>query len=786
MPDTVRNNLNDVAAFREQVRQFVAASLPDDMAKRGRWAVHFSREDYLAWARILAHQGWSVPGWPAAHGGPGWSARQRQIFEEEALIAGAPPLHIQTVDLAGPLIISFGNAAQQAEHLPAIRQGQRIWAQGFSEPGSGSDLANLRTRAARDGDAYVVNGQKIWTSEAFMADDIFCLVRTDPSVKPQLGLSMLLFPLSLPGVTVRPIRQIDGGASLCEVFFEDVRVPANCLLGVEGQGWTYAKALLAGERTKTAEVPRNKKELARLKIILSQTSYGGRPRLEDRETRRRLAMLEADLIAVETGVEGELDRAEESSLPIPSVLKLQGTALMQSILEFSREALGPYGALDYGFVLEDTDRPFPGPATAPGVTAEFLFRRAATIYGGSSQIQRNIIAKTLRDLDPSTARISADEDLSVFAGSVAKFLERDYTFSARRAWLKEPLASRLNWAAMAGQGWVAATAPVSAGGMDLGPAYGAVLFEQFGRGLVLEPMLPALLGLRLIVKADPLRAGAIGPGVVDGRLIAVAAHEEADSAGQLSRVSTVASRVGGEFRLTGRKVMVPGAPQADYFIISARTSQGLADPDGISLFLVHRETPGLILIPGRMIDGRSTGDIELRDVAIAADCLLGEAGGGFGPLRAARDLALLDIAAETVGAMDGAFWTTRDYLRTRQQFGQPLYEFQALQHILADMFVELCRARALLQRTAEAAESGCGGDFEHLAAAARARIARSAFELAGSALQLHGGIGLTEEYIIGHYFKRICALNSLLGGAVAELDRLAGIVCATPPGDAAS
>lgn len=777
MPDTAQTNLDDPVAFRAHVQEFIAASLPAELANRGRRAVHFSREEYLGWARILARQGWSVPGWPVEHGGPGWSARQRQIFEEEALKSGAPPLHIQTVDLAGPLITAFGNDAQKTRHLPPIREGRRIWAQGFSEPGSGSDLASLRTRAVRDGDVYVVSGQKIWTSEAFMADDIFCLVRTSQSGKPQLGLSMLLFPLTLPGITVRPILQIDGGSSLCEVFFEDVRVPVDCLLGKEGQGWTYAKALLAGERTKTAEVPRNKRELARLKGIMATSQYGGRPRLENQTARRKLAQLEADLIAVETGVEDELDREEETALPVPSVLKLLGTALMQGILETSRDALGAYGALDYGFALEDESSPFPGPDLSPGVTAEFLFRRAATIYGGSSQVQRNIIAKLLRTLDPQAGQAEPDEDLSVFGDSVRRYLERNYRFDARRGWLAEPVSSRLNWTEFAGQGWLGATIPEDMGGMGLGTGYGASVLESFGRALVLEPMVPALLGIRVLTEADTAKAAILGADLAGGDKIAVVAHEEPSAAGAFAHVETMAARSGNGYVLSGHKCMVIGAPQADLFIISARTGGGHADENGISLFLIPKNTPGLTLLPGRLIDGRPVADLDLRNLQVPAAALLGEEGAGHAALRSAFDRTLIDICAETVGAMDGAFWATRDYLITRQQFGQSLYDFQALQHILADMFVELCRARFLLRRLTGATVPA-GTEYMRLVSAARSRIAQSAFDLVASALQLHGGIGMTEEYVIGHYFKRICALNSVYGGAEAELDRLADLVSA--------
>ena len=333
------------AEFALQVRAYLRDKLPADMARRGLTDVHPSREDQLGITALLAGAGWSVPNWPVEYGGPGWSAQRRMLFEEELMLAGAPPNNIQGVSLVGPVVYTFGTEAQKARYLAPIREGREFWAQGFSEPGSGSDLASLRTRAVLDGDGpdavYVVNGQKIWTSDAFMADMLFTLVRTDPLVKAQRGISFLLIALNSPGVTVRPIQSIDDGESLCEVFFDDVRVPVANLIGEEGRGWDYAKFLLGTERVGVAEVPRNKRNIATLATMAAQAPSGtpGISLYADPVFRSRIARLEIDLLALEAAAVQTLAIDDQSPLT-PSALKIHGTELMQAILGLQVETLG--------------------------------------------------------------------------------------------------------------------------------------------------------------------------------------------------------------------------------------------------------------------------------------------------------------------------------------------------------------------------------------------------------------------------------------------------------------
>jgi alkylation response protein AidB-like acyl-CoA dehydrogenase len=374
-------------AFRAEVRAFLREHLPPDMAARNLRGYHASRDDMLGWTRILHARGWSAPHWPREHGGPGWSPLQRHLFEEECALAGAPPTCTSAFMLVAPVIQRFGTAAQNDRYLPPILRGDTWWGQGFSEPNAGSDLASLKTRAVRDGDHYVVNGQKTWTTEGHYADWLFCLVRTDTESKPQRGISFLLIDARSPGVTLRPIISIDGAHSLNEVFFDDVRVPVDQRVGDEGQGWSCAKHLLDNERAFSAEVPRNKRMLARLKALAATLA-------PEPAFARRVAEVEAELAALEMLTLRAL--AEQGSdaataWPAGSILHVLGSELQQKIGALQLQALGERGVVEYP--EQSVAGALPGPAQAPGITADFLYRRAVTIYGGSNEIQRNLIAR---------------------------------------------------------------------------------------------------------------------------------------------------------------------------------------------------------------------------------------------------------------------------------------------------------------------------------------------------------------------------------------------------------
>jgi alkylation response protein AidB-like acyl-CoA dehydrogenase len=385
-------------AFRLDMRAALAAMMPEDIRERQRLIATLGAHgpDQRRWNAILDTKGWSVPNWPVEHGGPGWSALQRFIFEDEMHAAEAPELHWSGTHMVGPVLYTFGSPELQAKFLPAIRKGDYLWAQGFSEPGSGSDLASLRTNARREGDHYVVSGQKIWTSGAFEADWGFFLVKTDLTVKPQAGMSFLLIDMTLPGITVRRIPQINGEAHLCEVFLDNVIVPADHLVGEEGRGWSYAKFLLDHERTTSAFIFWTKRELRRVKSIAAIETEDGQPLAERPSWRARIARLEASVLALEWSVLRVLAKEDTiwSADIAASVLKVRGSELQQEVTQLSADLLGGR-SLRY-FNPEPTLRnASPAwPDHVPGRTSIALMTLASTIYGGTKQVQKNILAKS--------------------------------------------------------------------------------------------------------------------------------------------------------------------------------------------------------------------------------------------------------------------------------------------------------------------------------------------------------------------------------------------------------
>jgi len=388
-------------AFREEVRAFLEQDLPPRMRRFVLEGLHVPPEETVAWQRLLHRKGWGGPNWPAEFGGTGWDPVRQYIFEEECAAAGAPRLLPFGLKMVGPVIMRFGSEAQQRRFLPRILSGEDWWCQGYSEPEAGSDLASLRTRAERRGDHYLVNGQKTWITLAQHADWIFCLVRTDRAAKPQAGISFLLVDMKSPGVTVRPIIMLDGGHEVNEVWFEDVSVPVENLVGEENRGWTYAKFLLGHERANIAGIGASKRELERLKRIAASERKHGRPLAEDPAFAARLAQVEIDLMALEITNLRVLSAEAEQRTPGPeaSLLKIKGTEIQQALTELMLQAVGPYAlpfrveALDGGFQGEPV-----GPEYAAPLAATYCNMRKASIYGGSNEIQKNIIAQLILGL----------------------------------------------------------------------------------------------------------------------------------------------------------------------------------------------------------------------------------------------------------------------------------------------------------------------------------------------------------------------------------------------------
>ncbi|MBP2296846.1 acyl-CoA dehydrogenase family protein [Azospirillum rugosum] len=388
-------------AFRDEVRRFLHDRLPADIAAKVREGKRVTREDHVRWQSILAEQGWFAVHWPKQYGGTGWTPIQRHIFDEEYASAHAPYLVPFGVSMVGPVIIKFGTEEQKRRYLPRILSQEDWWCQGYSEPGAGSDLASVKTRAVRDGDHYVVNGQKTWTTLGQYANMMFCLARTDPTAKQQEGISFLLIDMDTPGVTVRPIITLDGAHEVNEVFLDDVRVPVEDRVGEEGKGWTCAKFLLTYERTGIAGVGHAKQALAHLKDVARHQTANGRPLYEDPLFRARIAEVEVDLMALEMTNLRVISAAQNGGVPgaESSMLKVRGTEIRQAITDLLRRAVGPYAlpflpeALEGGWDGEPV-----GPDYAAPLSAQYFNRRKLSIYGGSNEIQKNIIAKMILGL----------------------------------------------------------------------------------------------------------------------------------------------------------------------------------------------------------------------------------------------------------------------------------------------------------------------------------------------------------------------------------------------------
>jgi len=385
-------------AFRLDVRAFFAAHLPRDMARRFAIGAHPpERADVRAFQALLHARGWGAPHWPVEWGGTGWSPLRKHIFMEELYNADGLDYGWQGLHMVAPVLIAFGSEAQKRRYLAPMLSGEEFWAQGFSEPNAGSDLANLKTQAVLEGNEWVVNGQKIWTSDAMMSEWGFFLVRTDSTVKPQRGISFLLIRMDTPGLTVRPIVSIEGGTGLNEVFLENVRVPAENLVGEAGMGWTYAKYLLEKERTASAFLYFNKRELERVREIARGQKIGGVALIDTPAFAHKLARAEVDVMALEYSVLRVLSGEGARNLDaIVSALKLRGSALQQRVTDLQVEAMGLRALRFWGHGQgEAIDSPEASrwPACVPGRTAAALIARASTIYGGSQEVQKNIIAK---------------------------------------------------------------------------------------------------------------------------------------------------------------------------------------------------------------------------------------------------------------------------------------------------------------------------------------------------------------------------------------------------------
>ena len=394
-------------AFQKEVRDWIAANMPPEVAEESRRSrsSHVSRERLLQWQRKLAGKGWLCPNWPKEYGGPGWNSTQKFIFEMEMARADSPYLSSFSIKMVAPVLMRFGSEAQKRRFLPRIAAAEELWCQGYSEPGSGSDLASLRTRAVREGDHYVVNGQKIWTTNAHWADWIFCLVRTSTEGKRQEGISFLLIDMKSPGIRIDPIYLADGTRTpmrheVNQVFFTDVKVPAENLVGEENKGWTYAKYLLEFERGGQAFGPRLRKAFRHLQTLSRTQLAAGEPLSANAQWREKMAAVEIEIDAVEMNELMFYSSLKTGDAPgnMGSVVKMRGTEVGQKVTELAVEAVGWYGAPFTELRNYDSNVVPVGGDYMDDVAPRYFNSRKTTIYGGSSEVQRNVLAKAMLGL----------------------------------------------------------------------------------------------------------------------------------------------------------------------------------------------------------------------------------------------------------------------------------------------------------------------------------------------------------------------------------------------------
>ncbi|MEO9576235.1 MAG: acyl-CoA dehydrogenase family protein [Tateyamaria sp.] len=382
-------------AFQDELRAFLRNELPAEISEKVRQGRELEKADMERWHAILNARGWLAQNWPKAFGGAEWSAVQRHIYDVEAAAAGAPRIVPFGLSMLGPVLQKFGSKAQQDHWLPGILDGSDWWCQGYSEPGAGSDLASLKTRAVRDGNHYIVNGQKTWTTLGQHANMIFCLVRTDPEVKQQEGISFLLIDMNTPGVEVRPIILLDGSPEVNEVWFTDVRVPAENLVGEENKGWTYAKYLLTHERTGLGGIGASQAALASVKRVARAETHNGKPLMQNPHFAARVAQVEIDMRAMATSNLRIVSQAAAGGAPglEASMLKVKGSVIRQEINDLARRAVGPYAMPFASEAVEGANDLIPDPLGAGPVAAQYFNNRKLSIFGGSNEIQRGIIAK---------------------------------------------------------------------------------------------------------------------------------------------------------------------------------------------------------------------------------------------------------------------------------------------------------------------------------------------------------------------------------------------------------
>ena len=771
------------AEFRDTVRSFLASELPDDLRQAGRRCAGIFTDypDAIRWHRILAGRGWSVPHWPIEHGGTGWTPMQHYIFATELAAADAPPLAPMSTHMVAPVILAFGTEEQKQRWLPAIRAGDDYWAQGYSEPQAGSDLASLQCRAVRDGDDYVINGTKIWTTHAQWANRMFCLVRTESGGKSQRGISFLLFDLKLPGITIRPIISISGDHELNQVFFDDVRVPASALLGDENQGWTIAKYLLQHERGH-AWAPLLRARMRRLRAMLAAAHVNdASDDFTHTDMLRKLADAECGIDAVEAMELRALHAQSQGKPPgiTPSMGKVLGAELRQKMTELAVELGGHYAA-----ARPDLDAlGLPGDAmpeeSVLGMSM-YLNDRAASIYAHTNDIMRNIVAAHLlanRESGASEPH-GYTESQNMMVDALARFLRERYPFETHRRMLQSGAGwSPALWSGFANElGILGASFAGSLGGMGGGTPDNLLIAAELGPALAAEPWLSTVaIGGGFLNAAGGALASELSSAIIEGDAMLAFAYAETQGRHDLADLRATLTRDGDAYLLNGHKAAVRGAQWATHLIVTARSAGGQRDRDGVSVVVIDSAAAGIRSRSYPTIDGGCASEVWFDNVRVPRNALLAAEGAALPLLERVVDGAIVTLCAEAVGIMRRLLRDTIDYATQRKQFGASISSFQVMQHRMADMLMHCEQADAVTQMTA------LKMDLPHdergrAVSSAKVTIAKACHAVGQSAVQVHGAMGMTDELAVGHFFKRLTVIEGLFGGVdfhLRRVDRLA-------------
>lgn len=758
------NTTIDLDGFAREVREFVRANLPDDIREASVNNIPPSREHARRWQRILDAHGWGAPSWPLEHGGTGWTLTQYATFLRECAMADCPQADNLGLTTVGAAIVRFGTPAQREIFLPAIRRFDDYWALGFSEPDAGSDLTSLITQARPDGDAYVLSGRKIWVSHTQWANRLFVLARTERGARRQEGMSVLLVDKDTPGVSVRPLRYINGTVLHSEILFDDARVPADRLLGAAGGGWEIARHMLVEERLFLARLPECERNLARLAAMGQRRGGDGR-RLDDEPWFRRrvieMCMRFDGYASAWWDTVARAQRGQDASLA-SSVYRLVGTAVLQDLTEQQLDAAGEAGLAVDPQALEGSVSADPVDAgRAETVHLHHLRYRGITLGAGTSEIQRGIIARTLF----SAGRVPLDDpepELKSVAEAARRFTAGEYDIERRRSIVAAGGHDADAWRDLAELGLFGALVPEALGGTGLDAEGLAEMAVPIGAALIVEPW---YWTSALTAAAQRHAPGNLPAGLIDGsRIVALACSERGVRSDPYKfRVPAVADGAG--WRVTVDLSPVWGGSVAAEIWLPVRFADGTS-----AVVRFDTSAPSVQRREFRTYDGRASCVASLRSHRFTAQDIVVAGEGADRMINDTLDIASLCECAEVVGAMQRALDITIEHLHVRKQFGKALAEFQVLQHRVADHYVRLVQLLAFV-RAASRSLAANGVDAQARIAAAKWAAARYGRIVGHDVLQLHGAIGLQDETPISHYAKRMMASATMLGDAEMQIDR---------------